>query len=180
MLTLYSALLKKKTSQTALSSVCLKGIEVFPCQPTGDRISRNRLQLLDGSFLERKLIPSGVSSVGLIGVVWGPLLYTINDLDTGLEGILRKFVDETKLRGAIDSLKGREVLQRALKESENREISHQYEVQKGKLLDSACGMGQPWIMGLLHTEEHAGEERKKNDYNLHKINKAGAGDLGGK
>jgi len=35
----------------------------------------------------------------------------MNDLDAGLEGILNNFVDNTELRGAIDSLKGTEAQQ---------------------------------------------------------------------
>lgn len=32
----------------------------------------------------------------------------INDWDTGLEGVGNKFADDTKLGGAVDSLKGRD------------------------------------------------------------------------
>ncbi|KAJ7417142.1 hypothetical protein BTVI_33821 [Pitangus sulphuratus] len=52
------------------------------------------------------------------GVPWAfihsPVLFNvfINELDAGLEGILSKSDDNTKLRGALDSLEGREALQR--------------------------------------------------------------------
>ncbi|KAJ7401309.1 RNA-directed DNA polymerase from mobile element jockey-like protein [Pitangus sulphuratus] len=40
--------------------------------------------------------------------------FFINDLDAGLEGIPSKFADDTRLGGAVDSLKCREALQRDL------------------------------------------------------------------
>lgn len=43
----------------------------------------------------------------------GPVLL-INDLDTEFKGILSKFDGDTKLRGAVNYLKGKEALQRDL------------------------------------------------------------------
>lgn len=71
---------------------------------------------------------------------------TINDLDVGLREKLSKVTDNTNLREAVDSLKDREALQRDLGKLEDWEKKHQpYEVQQGKMLDSASVMGQPWM-----------------------------------
>ncbi|KAJ7416897.1 hypothetical protein BTVI_34328 [Pitangus sulphuratus] len=68
------------------------------------------------------------------GSIVGPVLFHIfiNDLDTGLEGILSKFADDTKLRGAVDSLKGRETLQRDLNKLEDWMITSHAKFNKEK------------------------------------------------
>ncbi|KAJ7428106.1 hypothetical protein WISP_01889 [Willisornis vidua] len=64
------------------------------------------------------------------GSILGPALLNIfiNDLDTGRKGILSKFVDDTKLGGAVDSLEDREALQRL----EGWAITSHMKFNKGK------------------------------------------------
>ncbi|KAJ7415398.1 hypothetical protein WISP_78363 [Willisornis vidua] len=65
---------------------------------------------------------------------WALLLFNIfiNDLDTGLQGILTKLADDKERVEAIDSLKGREALQRDLDKLEDWEITNHMKFDKGQ------------------------------------------------
>lgn len=85
----------------------------------------------------------------------------INDLDAGLEGILSKFADCTKPRGAVKSLKGREGLQRDLDKSEKCEITNCVKFTKGKCWILHLGRGNPGCLEGLWNERLESSCRKE-------------------
>ncbi|KAJ7395247.1 hypothetical protein BTVI_156716 [Pitangus sulphuratus] len=88
------------------------------------------------------------------GSILGPVLFNIfiNDLDAGLEGILSEFTDDTKLGGAVDSLKGREMLQRDLDKLKGWAIPNHTKFDKDKCRILHLGWGNPGCLYRLGNE----------------------------
>ncbi|RMC20264.1 hypothetical protein DUI87_01110 [Hirundo rustica rustica] len=75
----------------------------------------------------------------------------------GLEDILRKFADNTKLGGAVYSFEGREALQRDLNKLEDWAITNHMKFDKGKCQILHLGWGNPDRLGNEKLESSGAE-----------------------
>lgn len=87
-----------------------------------------------------------LSPEGSAGLHWQPWLSNvfINDVNTGLDGIISKFTDDAKLGGTVTCLKGREALQRDLPNRDGQSPTVGSLTREGS--DSAPGMGSPGLV----------------------------------